>query len=474
MRDLEQKVAAFIAAEGLFSRGEKVLLALSGGADSTALLHIISVLKGIGLPGGEIFCAHVNHQLRGDEAKRDEDFVISRCDKLGLPVITTSIGVRGYARSEKLSIETAARKLRMDCLLDIAERQNCTCIATAHQKNDNAETIIHRLSRGTGFRGLCGIWSIKEFTKGVRFVRPLLAVSRSEILEYLNQRKINWCQDRTNLDCYYRRNFIRNCVLPALQKDCKSDIVEQISELAGAARRFYRSVCSRADTVWPDIAALEKGRVSLDLDVLATQTPEVKVEIVRRVLAYLCCGEQDFTEQHYENILRLLDGSKLQLPNRIEAHQQRTKIAFTCCLEKPIETSAAEAVQLKIPGMTEFSGLRIEAEKFDFNAAKFKSFKSEKDNFIEWFDFDKVRMPLTARFRRRGDRFLPLGMAGEKRVGKFLTNAKIPDALRRKILVVSDSEKIIWLCPVRISEQAKITAQTRTVLQLKTTETHNL
>ena len=226
MIEFEQKVADFIKGERLLAPGDGALLAVSGGADSTALLHAMAALRADGVLPVEIHCAHINHQLRGDEAQRDEDFVVEQCRKLNIAVITERIYVRGYAKAKKLSIETAARELRIDSLLEIAKRQNCTCIATAHHKNDNAETILQRLSRGTGFRGLCGIWPAKEFAGNIRFVRPLLCVTRGEIIQYLNGRNQKWCTDRTNEDFAYRRNFIRHRLLPALQKDCSGCLVD--------------------------------------------------------------------------------------------------------------------------------------------------------------------------------------------------------------------------------------------------------
>ena len=465
---MEKKVADFISAEGLFSPKEKVLLAVSGGADSTALLFVISALEKSSVLPVDIVCAHINHQLRGVEADRDEKFVIEQCRKLHIPVVTKKINVRQIASREKLSIETAARVLRINALLRIAENRKCSCIATAHQKNDNAETVIHRLSRGTGFHGICGIWPVMEFSEGIRFVRPLLCVDRQEILEYLNERKIKWCQDRTNLDCYYRRNFIRNRLLPALQKKCKSSLVEMINRLAEKTRAFYRHVYAGADTVW--LKAVNEGQQNIEADwnVLLRQSPEVKIEIVRRILSRLGVGQQDFTQRHYHNILNLPRGAKLQLPGSIFVNRQGGKIIFSP-RSKP-QTLCWESIRpvlLNIPGKTRFAGMLIEAEILDYDSAKFKNFRVNKTNTVEWLDFDRLKLPLKVRFRKPGDRFRPLGLKAEKKIGKFLTSEKIHASWRQKLLVISDAEKIIWLCPLRLSERVKLTTRTKKVLQLK-------
>ena len=154
--------------------------------------------------------------------KETRILLIEQCRKLKVPVITIKIDVRDYARKSKLSIETAARNLRIQNLVEIAKGQNCSCIAAAHHKNDNAETIIDRLIRGTGLRGLCGIWPAKEFNDGISFIRPLLCATRDEIIQYLNDGNLKWCTDRTNTDFAYRRNFIRHRLLP--------DFAERFSE----------------------------------------------------------------------------------------------------------------------------------------------------------------------------------------------------------------------------------------------------
>ena len=316
LKKLEQKTADFIAAEQLTPAGGKILLAISGGADSTALLHVLAALR------LDICCAHINHQLRGDEAQRDEDFVIEQCRKLKVPVVTMKIDVRDYAKKSKLSIETAARILRIENLVDIAKSQNCSCIATAHHKNDNAETIIDRLIRGTGLRGLCGIWPAKKFTDGIAFIRPLLCAARDEIIQYLNSRNLNWCTDRTNADFAYRRNFIRHRLLPALQKNSAGDIVENLAVLSKASRGFYLMICRTTDAIWPDITSVNENEIVVDAGKIANQLAEIKIEIIRRAMSHLGTGEQDVTERHFTNILRLSDDGRLQLPNRITVHRQ--------------------------------------------------------------------------------------------------------------------------------------------------------
>jgi tRNA(Ile)-lysidine synthase len=477
--EFENKIAGFIKANGLFDSADRILLAVSGGADSTALMYAMGALKSENILSADAVCAHINHQLRGTDAELDEAFVTAQAAELKLAITTKRLDVRGYARQNKLSIETAARKLRIESLLDIARANNCSRIATAHQKNDNAETVVQRLLRGTGFRGLGGIWPVRIFAGDIHFVRPLLCVRRDEIIEYLEERNLKWREDHTNADCTYRRNFIRHRLLPALQKECTGPIVEQLSELAESARKFYSLVCSRAEEMWPELADCSGNRVALNLKGFLPEPEPVKVELVRRGLTAVGSGERDLTQRHYERILQLaqqkVSNKKIELPDGFVVAFEYGKVIFGRQKDQQPERQTSgppRQIELNVPGQTRFDNYLIEASVLETKECDVEKFKLEKPQFVEWFDFDKMKPPLLVRFREDGERFWPLGLAGEKKVGKFLTAAKVPQELRRKLLIVADSEKIIWVWPIRISEQAKITDGTRKIIRLQITDTN--
>ncbi len=487
--EFESKVADFIKANGLFDSADRLVLAVSGGADSTALLYAMRQLLTENILSADAVCAHINHQLRGADAELDEDFVIAQAAKLKLAVTTKRLDVRGFAHKNKLSIETAARQLRIKSLLDIAKAGNCKWIATAHQKNDNAETILQRLVRGTGFRGLGGIWPVRVFADDIRLVRPLLCVRRDEIIEYLKKRNLKWRQDHTNADCTYRRNFIRHRLLPALQQDCSGSIVEELSELAESARKFYSLVCNCARKAWPELTDCSANMLKLNLQMFLTQPLAVKVELVRRSLTAVGSGERDLTRRHFKRILQLAEqnvgGRKIELPGGFVVQREYGNLIFARPQKSEVRNLSSvlcllSSVVLEVPGQMKFGRYSIEAAVFDATGSEKRGTRDEHrassiehraSRFIEWFDLDRLKLPLVVRFRKAGDRFWPLGLASDKKVGKFLTAAKVPQQLRRKMLVVADSEKIIWLWPIRMSEQAKITGGTQKILQLQITDT---
>ena len=551
LSEFEKKVAAFAKANELFGSAERILLAVSGGADSTALLYVIQQLVDEGVFNAKLLCAHINHQLRGCEADLDEQFVIGQADKLNLPIITKRVDVREFARRNKLSIETSARKLRIESLLDIAKVNNCILIATAHQKNDNAETILQRLLRGTGFRGLAGIWPVQAFagsftpldnsanmdtiqnttiSNGVnpstalrtRFARPLLCVRRDEIIKYLQERNLKWREDHTNADCTYTRNYIRHRLLPALQADYTGSIVEQLSLLAQQGRKLNCLVREHTERVWPELARTDENTVALSLKSFLPEPNIVKVELIRRSITALGSGERGLTQHHYEGIMQLTDkcisGRNFELPggfvvwrefgNLIFARPQRITLwhglpAREDTAKMAVPQQITESIKLEVPGQTRFGRYLIDATML--NARKkeishedtksqsqldiskkqknssclgvlvaegeeLEEFKARKNNFVERFNLDRIKLPLVVRRRQNGDRFRPLGLAAEKKVGKFLTDARVPQKMRSKTLIIADGEKIIWVWPIRISEQAKVSSQTHKILQLRIIE----
>ena len=251
----ENTIAQFINASGLFEPAGGILVAVSGGADSMALLYALHSLTAPLAGGGRtlvsqarrLTIAHINHQLRGRDADEDEAFVVQQAQMLGLPVVTRRVAVAEFAKEHKLSIETAARQMRMDALVEIAKEKGCAYIAAAHHKDDNAETIVHRLLRGTGFRGLAGIRPAKKFDSGITFVRPLLCVSREQILAYLGELHISWRHDHTNDDQAFTRNFIRHSLLPALQNQSQESLVELLARLADSCRGYIDLLDAQVD-----------------------------------------------------------------------------------------------------------------------------------------------------------------------------------------------------------------------------------
>jgi tRNA(Ile)-lysidine synthase len=285
--------------------------------------------------------------------------------------------------------------------------------------------------------------------------------------------------------------------------------VEQLAELAHGARSFCRLLSEQADAVWAESADCSGDTVVLDLTEFSARHPAVKAEVVRRSLVEIGSGEGELTQGHYETILGLaqqnVSGRRIVLPRGFVVRREYGRLTFSPTSKKAAtlpETVAS--IELRVPGETTFGAYLIEAsfaefDKDDFERRKMDSCsfdsappfakatedrqdrlrrndkvwtndKVRKSNCVERFDLAKLNLPLAVRSRAAGDCFWPLGLAGEKKVGKFLTSAKIPHQLRQKVLVIADTQKIIWVWPIRMSEQAKVDSGTRRILQLKITD----
>ncbi len=473
--DLEMKVSQIIRLQGMFADAEGILVAVSGGADSVSLLHVLKSLHVQGALVGRLVCGHVNHQLRGRASDADERFVVKQAAGLGLPIFVKTVDVRSHAEANRLSIETSARQLRLAALGEIAHEQGCCWIATGHQKNDNAETVLHRLRRGTGFRGLGGIRPVRKLTEDLWLASPLLCATRDEIARYLRERNLLWREDRSNADVAYTRNYIRHRLFPSLQQESSRPLVEDLSQLALSAGRLYDRVQQEVERTWPQTVQGEADEVRIEASRLASLPGMIAVEWVRRALVHLGCGERDLTEGHYQRVLRLAQpgpGAKaVSLPDGFIAQLDRSRIILhkSDGMLQPLIAQDRESV-LTIPGQTQFAGYAIDANVLDRDEIDLTEVTADKGPFCEHLDWDRISPPVIVRPRRPGDRFQPLGLDATAKVGKFLTTAKAPRDVREHTLIFADRESILWVCPFRIAEPAKIADTTQRILRLTVTD----
>jgi len=468
-RDFEKAVEEYITANGLLLSIDRVLLAVSGGADSMAMLHALQSLRCSGRIASELCVGHVNHQLRGEASDGDEAFVMQEAQRLGLRMKVISVDVRGHAQRDGLSRETAARRLRHQGLARIASELGCAAIATAHQKDDNAETVIHRLLRGAGYRGLAGIWPRKEFANGITCIRPLLNVTRRQTEEYLAGRGLSWRVDASNENTEYTRNFIRHRLLPYMMQQASGRLDQSLAQLAAACRDYYVIVSREADNAWMNIVRA-RGPEGLEIDrhKFSDCVPVVQVEIIQRCLDEIGCGQQAVTAGHYHALIRMASqqsgGRRLSLPGGAVAMCHHDTISLSTGWYAPYPPPPPRIIT--IPGATEFGPWRITTRLLDAGGADIEAFKRTKTRNIEWFDLARISGGVCVRCRQEGDRFTPIGSYHRQKVGKFLTAARVSAYERARVAIFEDAARVVWLAPIRSSADTQVSVGTATILEI--------
>jgi len=491
---LEQQALDFIEQNHLVSGGEKLVVAVSGGADSVCLLHILAGLKEkLKL---RLHLAHLNHQLRDADSEADADYVSGLARKLGIPATIERRDVKGYQKQKRLSLEEAAREVRYRFLTEVAGATGAERVAVGHTQDDHIETILMHLIRGAGTRGMRGLQPYTEWpskTGGLVVIRPLLGVSHQETEDYCRRHRLAPRLDASNLSLSPLRNRIRQQLLPLLQS-YNPGIAEALlrtGRIAGDDIDFLDKETAR---LWDKIARQEGKIITLDRQKLDRLPSTLKRYLLRASAEKLLGSAKDIEMRHIEEMMAALGkpaGKRLNLPGDLifatgyDQYQLTTDISGLC----PLPELEGE-VQLNIPGQTRLPGWRIEATIIKPSAIKGKPegapapletitplplYKGKgiqgmgltKNDFTACLDLAKTGDKLTVRARRRGDRFQPLGLPRPKKLGEFMIDARIPQDWRQRIPIVCSPGQIVWLVGWRIDDRVKVSQKTRQVLYLK-------
>jgi len=451
-----EKVEQFMKERELLRTGDRVLIALSGGADSVSLLHVFGNLRQ--KLGIELCALYLNHGLRPAAAKREEQFCADLSASLNVPIQVERCNVRKLAAEWKVGEEEAGRRVRYEVLERAADNFGCTKIATGHHADDQAETVLFRVLRGTGVSGLVGIPA-----KRGRVIRPLLSCTRSEILEYLDEQGVDYCEDRSNLSDRYSRNFIRNRLLPQIRDRVNLNVDEALRNLAlnaADAEALVEQAVSRIVEEVVDRTA--GGKLRLALEQLRSYDDATGRAVLRHCLTLLSPGQSAPDRE-----------TVLQLEGLVRRRSRAVSLAHRCQArvvgnEMIIfrETVPEFASRLEIDG-----SVRLDLPTLVVTCSRPRRWRGkaarERQSSRVTIDAGRVKGDLTVRSIRRGDRFRPLGLHGSKKVSNYLTDRKVPPVLRDEIPVVSDDNGIVWLVGFEIAERVKVDAKTTEVIDLE-------
>ncbi|RJP30706.1 MAG: tRNA lysidine(34) synthetase TilS [Phycisphaerales bacterium] len=466
--------------EGRLKRGERVVVGVSGGPDSMALLHILTRLSREFQWNFQLMVAHLNHGLRDLESEKDAAFVQAAADSLELPATIEFRDVRALAGEQGRGIEETARQARYAFFERVAKKHGSKIVALAHHSDDNAETILHRILRGTGLRGLSGIPAYRpmNFERTVRVIRPLLRHTRQEILEYLQDQGVAYREDKSNESLESTRNRIRHQVMPLLEREINPqvrDALLRLGEQAHWLEEFLRETVQRTfDTL---VISHTDQTLELNVDAMGRKSPIVQTELVRLAYSSFGLGEQDLSFGHLVSVLDLVgehtSGKQVNLPGGMTVKRQYHRLVFSLPSDQPRETIASE-IAVHVPGRTvlPIRRLEISCQVLEFEAGQAVQCRDRSTRTLEFVSYDAIHLPLVVRSRRPGERFWPLGAPGTKKVSDFLGDVKVDPAERDRVAVLCDQLGPIWIIGHRIDERVKLTALTRRVLQMSVKPYH--
>ncbi len=475
---MKKQTREYMAQFHMTAPGDGVVVGLSGGADSVCLLHLLWCLKeGLGI---ELRSVHVHHGLRDAEADRDAAFAAEFSGSLGIPFREVRIDAAAEAAQAGISVEEAGRLARYRILEEEAasweqeRRPFPVHIAVAHHGDDNAETILHHLFRGSGLKGLGGIPPVRG-----RVIRPLLPASRAQILEYVTKERLEWVEDSSNGQNEYTRNRIRNELLPLITEAVNPQAVQNIlraGERIGQADRYFEKKADEWLEPHGDTGSAQRQEYRLDAAALCGQEDILKGYIIRRALERMSCPLKDITARHIEDIIALCGketGKYVMLPHGIRAAMEYGKLRLihdtgSRLPEQPAGLPVWSSPEILSGCPEKQSGQTPENPLHPLKTRVFPCKNPvgfPKNQYTKWFDYDRIKGTLSVRTRRPGD-YIMLPGGGKKTVKAYMIDEKVPREQRDRLLLLAEDSHVLWIVGRRISEYYKVTEDTEVILEV--------
>lgn len=451
--DLHARISAVIRAKQLFRPGDRLIVGLSGGADSTALLDLLATLPSFPL---RLVAAHLNHCLRGPDSDADEQFCRELAARYDIPFESRRVDVRAMAAADSRNLEDAGRRSRIAFFDELAGTWQAAAVVLAHHADDQAETLLMRLLRGSGMTGLAGM----PWRNGRGYVRPLLGITRSEIEAYLAERRLGWHEDASNQDRTLLRNSIRHELLPILER-YNPAVRKALATTAGILSEEDGLLEARTRQVAEQSCRFMDGVASCDIPLLKSHPPALQRRLIRLMLLRLAGNLEHVTRRHLEDILRMTTAARpnlrVDLPRGLVAAREYDTLVIAA-RDEPAQTE----MELTIPGPGSYrlpggALLRIEFSGLPLNPAG--------EATTACFDADRMPFPWHVRTFRPGDRIQPLGMTGRKKVKDIFIDAKVPLARRALTPLVFCGDELIWVVGLRISHLARVDALSSRVIR---------
>lgn len=448
-------------------QGAKVLAGVSGGADSVCLCLLLAQLST--QMDFTLEVIHVEHGIRGTESLKDAAFVEKLCEELHIVCHTQTVDVPAYAASHHLGEEEAARMLRYQAFVRVAQQVKGAPvrIALAHHMEDNAETMLFQLIRGSGLDGLCGMRPVREGEAGELYIRPLLSVSRAQIEAELAARGQTFCTDSTNTNEAYSRNRMRNRVLPELAA-INTGAVLHINAAMAQLQQVRDYLEEEAQRIKPQVITLEKDAVVLSAERLLECPQALRMHLIREALQEAAKAAKDLTSAHLRAVEQLLykqTGKRIELPYQLQASREYGAIRMT---KRKTKASFMEEVRIPFENGIPPEELMAGDWKFTFRVFAYDGNldKIPRKIYTKWFDYDKIKDSLTIRSRRTGDYFVLDAAGHHKKLEDYFVNEKIPAQERDVCPLLTRGEEIFWIVGGRMAFGAGICTDTKRVLEI--------
>jgi len=443
----EENVLSTINKYNMLNRGDRVVIGLSGGADSCALLCVLSSLRD--KLGIKLYAAHLNHGIRGQEAIRDMEFSKNLALRFNVDFVSKTVSVPSYAKENKISPEAAGRVLRYEFFEEVCAQYDCNKIAVAHNKNDRAETIILNIIRGSAARGFEGIKAVND-----NIIRPLIETSRDEIEHYAYESKIDYMTDSTNLEDIYARNIVRNNILTQMSKINSNAIgnIIRCSEILSSESEYLDHSVEREN-----IIKSEDDRILVDKNKLISLHTSMRRRVIISALIKLCGNTQNVSSRQIDSLSsNIRTGKVYKFGNGAYAGITSQYVVFS----KSLPVSVQYEYKLKIPGIIEVKETGL-VYKFEFVS------KYEKKSNSLCISLDGIEEDnLILRTKKDGDVFRPFGMNGLKKIKNFFIDSKIPSFERCLYPLLIDDKNVLAVLPIRSSEECRVNENTKKILKI--------
>ena len=451
---MEERVRDFITENGLIGLGQTVGVAVSGGPDSMALLACLRSL--VPFFSCSVACVHFEHGIRGQESLDDADFVSRFCEEQGIPFYMSAADVPARAREWGMSEETAAKRAREAYFNTLVENEDVDVIATGHHSDDNAESVLMHILRGSGIDGLKGIAA-----RNGNFIRPLLCVSREDVMEYVRDKGLHYMQDKTNDNAEYTRNFVRNTLLPQIRERINPDVSGALNRLSAIAQEDSSFILGEAERVFPECAKQKGDRVEIEIGRFLGFSPAVEYRIIRLACAKLFVT-QDIEKAHVGAVIRLAQknrtGTRVNLSGGLCAEVEYGTLVI-CFAARRVNHSFCIVFDIEAKNETPFGDYIVceRAEACDFN---------NKDPYTAYVDRDKLPAHFMFRTRYTGDRITPLGSGGSKKLKDYFIDKKLTREERERTPLLADGNRIIWAVGHVIGDDYKVDGTTKRILRM--------